>query len=152
MVWLSNARQIVSRLRFSLLLAAAVLQGCAPVSFVGGGHQVELVAADHGHQVNLKMGDTLVVRLSSNRSTGYNWLLPQGEAVAGGTLRALEEEPRYDRNIDGIYSVGAGGVEIWEFQTLKAGEGTLKLEYRRSFESGVPPLKVVVFPIRVLEP
>lgn len=142
----------MSRFRFSLLFAAAVLQGCAPVASVDGRHQVELVAADHGHQVNLKMGDTLVVRLPSNRSTGYNWLLSEGEAPAGGTLGALQGAPRYDRNIDGIYSVGAGGVEIWEFRTLKSGEGILKLEYRRSFENGVAPVKVVVFPIRVSDP
>ena len=142
----------MSRLRLSILLVGAVLGGCAPVAPIDGRHQVELVAADHGRKVNLKMGDTLVVRLPANRSTGYNWLLPQGEATAGGTLGALQDEPRYDRNIDGIYSVGAGGVEIWEFRTLKSGEGILKLEYRRSFENGVAPLKVVVFPIRVFAP
>ena len=142
----------MSRFRLLLLLIAAVLQGCVPVASVDGRHQVELVAADHGQKVNLKMGDTLVLRLPANRSTGYNWLLPQGEATAGGTLGPLQNEPRYDRNIDGIYSVGAGGVEIWEFRTLKSGEGILKLEYRRSFENGVAPLKVVAFPIRVYGP
>jgi hypothetical protein len=39
----------------------------------GSSGQVELTAADDGRQIELNSGQTLVVSLESNPSTGYSW-------------------------------------------------------------------------------
>lgn len=138
--------------RLSLLfLLMALVQSCAVSPGMIRGGVVELVAGDHGHPVDVKLGQKITVRLDANRSTGYTWLLPEGE-VAKGTLEALQTDSHYDRKIDGIYSVGVGAIEVWEFKAVRVGEGVLRLEYRRPFEPGVAPLQVMEFPLRVTAP
>lgn len=115
------------------------------------GGVVELVAADHDRPVDVKTGQTVSVRLDANRTTGYTWLLPAGD-IAHGIIQPLHPESRYDQKIDGIYSMGVGAIEVWEFKAIRAGEGVLRLEYRRPFEKGVDPLRIVEFPLRVTAP
>lgn len=134
-----------------IALILFLFQACSvPAGHVRGG-TVELTAGDHDRQVDVKQGQTVTVRLDANRTTGYTWLLPGGP-VAKGVLEPLHPESRYDQKIDGIYSMGVGAIEVWEFKAVRPGEGVLRLEYRRPFEKGVEPLRVVDFPIRVKVP
>ena len=135
----------------TLLVIAVMLQSCAVTAGNVRGEVVELVAADHDREVDVKIGQTVTVRLDANRTTGYTWLLPSGE-VARGVIQPLHPESRYDQKIDGIYSMGVGAIEIWEFKAVRVGEGTLRLEYRRPFEKGIDPLRIVDFPLRVTAP
>lgn len=133
------------------LALAILLEACqTSVGNVRDG-VVELVAADHDRLVDVKVGQLVTIRLDANRTTGYTWLLPKG-AVAQGVVQPLRPESRYDRKIDGIYSMGVGAIEVWEFRAVRAGEGTLRLEYRRPFEQGIDPLRIVDFPLRVTAP
>jgi inhibitor of cysteine peptidase len=136
----------------SILLLGAALIACAGIP--GGqvrDHVMELVAADHDRPVILTVGETVSVRLDANRTTGYTWLLADA-TIAKGALIPVHPESRYERDINGIYSMGAGAMEIWEFQAVEAGEGALRLEYRRPFEPNVPPLRTLVFPVTVYRP
>lgn len=135
---------------FVIVAMTLFLAGCAstPEGPRRGDRLVELAAADHDRPVDVKVGDTVVVRLDANRTTGYNWLLPEGYQ-AEKVLLPLHPTSRYDTNINGFYAMGVGGVEIWEFQAVNAGNVSLMLEYRRSFEPGIKPLKTLVFPVRV---
>jgi len=74
----------------------------------------------------------LVVRLPSNPTTGYRWSLAQQSTAV------LEPEgaPSYEK---GAGDAGAGGIEIWRFAPTQAGEGTLRLEYRRLWEADAAP-------------
>lgn len=137
--------------RFMLCVLIILLQACAGTAGKVRGGVVELVAADHDRQVDVKIGQTVTVRLDANRTTGYTWLLPAGE-VAQGTIQPLHPESRYDQKIDGIYSMGVGAIEVWEFKAIRAGEGVLRLEYRRPFEKGIDPLRIVEFPLSVTAP
>jgi inhibitor of cysteine peptidase len=112
--------------------------GATPAEFWASGID-EAVAADaaaDGGEVTLAVGDLLVVTLESNPTTGYAWSLAgAGEsgviAVAGNEFIAPEStEPL----------VGQGGVEVWTFQALAAGEVTIAMEYVRPWEQGVDPV------------
>jgi inhibitor of cysteine peptidase len=140
-------------MRFGFMLVLMLgLPSCATAP--GGqerGHVMELVAADHDRPVHLKVGQSVSVRLDANRTTGYTWLLSEG-AIAKGAIIPIHPESRYEKDINGIYSMGAGAMEIWEFQAIAPGQGVITLEYRRPFEPGVPPLRKMLFPVEVTVP
>lgn len=138
--------------RLTVLGLAILLQACATSAGKVRDGVVELVAADHDRIVDVKTGQVVTIRLDANRTTGYTWLLSKGDAAAQSLVIPLNPESRYDRKIDGIYSMGVGAIEVWEFRAVREGEGTLRLEYRRPFEQGVNPLRVVDFPLRVTAP
>jgi inhibitor of cysteine peptidase len=94
--------------------------------------------------VALKTGAVLEVRLEANHTTGYSWvaapvanpvLMPQGRAA-------------YQENAAGG-KAGVGGVEVWRFKAVKAGRQGLQFEYRRPWEKGAPPAKIVTFSVTV---
>ena len=144
--------EVGSRHTFLTLIALAiVIQSCATSDGKVRSGVVELVAADHDRMIDVKVGQLVTVRLDANRTTGYTWLLSSGEP-AQGVVQPLHPESRYDKKIDGIYSMGVGAIEVWEFRAVRPGEGILRLEYRRPFEPGVDPLRIVDFPLRVSPP
>jgi predicted secreted protein len=106
-----------------LSIAAAIaltVFGCA-----SGPSTRNLDAGDDGRNVELKVGDELVVKLAANRSTGYRWVLTQGP----GKVLFKQGDPLYARPVDA--PVGAGGIETWSFRAVEAGEQPLVFEYRR---------------------
>lgn len=93
-----------------------------------------LTQSDSGRKVEVPVGGRLVVQLPSNRTTGYSWQATQ----TAGIVQA--GEPVYDSpNTPGL--VGAGGTETFTFTASSRGTSTLKLEYRRPWETGVPAEK-----------
>jgi inhibitor of cysteine peptidase len=85
---------------------------------------------DEGTEVSLKTGEQLVIELPSNPTTGFSWMV----ADSGPLTQAGESEYETDAAPD---VVGAAGTETFTFNAEEAGSGTLKLEYRRSWETGV---------------
>lgn len=100
--------------------------------------------ANSGGAVALARNQQLVVRLPSNPTTGYRWSLAQQSTAV------LEPEgaPTYEK---GAGDAGAGGTEIWRFAPTQAGEGTLRLEYRRLWEADAAPARVVSYKVTVRE-
>jgi inhibitor of cysteine peptidase len=101
-----------------------------------------LTEADANHKVVLGIGQDLMVKLESNRSTGYSWSLTESENPILTSLR----KPTY--KISGALP-GAGGVKTWTLRATKIGRETLKFEYRRPWEKKIPPAKTVLFHIAV---
>ena len=101
-----------------------------------------LTEADANHKVRLEVGQELVLKLESNRSTGYSWSLTESE---NPVLTSLGK-PTYkiSRALP-----GAGGFETWRLRATKIGRETLRFEYRRPWEKKVPPAKAVLCPIAV---
>jgi inhibitor of cysteine peptidase len=82
--------------------------------------------------VMARVGDTFVVRLASNPTTGYSWhLAPDdhvevaGEAFEGGSAGG---------------TVGAGGVQVFTLRACRSGRVTLTFAHRRPWEQGIAPL------------
>ena len=82
-------------------------------------------------------GDTLVIHLGSNRTTGYRW----AEKPASSSPEVLKQE-KYEytrpggKGQNGQPLIGAGGVETWTFQAGKTGKATLDFSYGRPWQGG----------------
>jgi len=125
---LKASRNTIAALLAVLILAA----GCGPSK------EIKLDASDNGSQVKLEKGQTLVVALESNPSTGYRWkviefespiLLQKGEAEFKSSDSREPPPP------------GTGGTETFRFEAISAGQMTLELVYHRSWEEKVDPLE-----------
>jgi predicted secreted protein len=87
--------------------------------------------ADNGKTVQIKMGDVLEVRLSSNPTTGFEWYLQkQSTALLKLTGQSWTQPP------PGL--VGAPIVQILDFAPTGKGTGVLMLHYVRSWEPPDP--------------
>ncbi|MGD9934073.1 MAG: protease inhibitor I42 family protein [Dehalococcoidia bacterium] len=97
---------------------------------------LKLTDGDNGKAVTVAVQGTLTVVLVSNATTGYSW------RVSGDLPGILEQqgEPVYATPpATASPVVGAAGTETFTFRAVQKGDGTLKLEYVRPFETGVPP-------------
>ena len=88
-------------------------------------------------EVPLVPGDTLVIELGSNPTTGYRWV----EKPANSNPKVLrqakhEYSQRGSKGANGKPMVGTGGVETWTFQATKAGTATLNFSYGRPWPGG----------------
>ena len=95
--------------------------------------EVAIGAADAGKNISLKQGDTLVVTLDGNITTGYTWETAQDISILK-QVGTAEQTPNSSK-------MGAPGQIVLKFQAVKAGQGKLTLVYHRPFEKDVPPLK-----------
>jgi inhibitor of cysteine peptidase len=84
------------------------------------------------------------VLLPRNPSTGFRWQLVEPPNPA---LRA-DGLPVYTPPGD-AKKVGAGGMETWTLRPVHSGLQELRFEYRRPWEKGGKPERVVVYKITV---
>jgi inhibitor of cysteine peptidase len=132
-----------ARILIAATVAVALLAACA--SKPPPPAPLSVTEANSGGTVALALDQRLIVKLPSNPSTGYRW------SVAQQTAGVLEPEgaPTFERGPDA--SAGAAGTEIWKFVPTKAGEETLRLEYRRLWEADAAPARVVSYKVTVRE-
>jgi predicted secreted protein len=105
---------------------------------------VTLAEGDSGKALDVRPGERVIVRLASNRSTGYSWAFLTSGADA---LTRLASEYTQVVGTDG--KPGGEGVESWYFQAKGAGQQELRFEYRRPWERNVPATKTTNYTIRV---
>jgi inhibitor of cysteine peptidase len=121
-----------SRLLLSALLTMATLAltatGCSPTPPA----TVTLGAQDDGRTITLKSGDTLIIELEGNPTTGFSW---EVEAVDDAIL-ALQGDAQYTASETGL--VGSGGVFTFTFRAASKGQTPLQLVYHRSWENVAP--------------
>lgn len=105
---------------------------------------VTVTDVDAGKTVTLNRGQTLVVNLASNPTTGYEWEVASG----AGVVLTPQGEPSYTQTSrPGI--AGGGGVQTFRFRGAASGQTTLELVYRRSWETGIPPVQTFTLPVVV---
>jgi inhibitor of cysteine peptidase len=109
---------------FGLLLTA--LSAC------GASNEVNLDAGDDGSQVELKAGQTLIVSLEGNPTTGYTWEAAELDEQVLRQVGEAEFKPDSD-------AIGAGGIQTLRFETVNSGQTTLNLVYHRSWETDEEP-------------
>ncbi|MDF1542360.1 MAG: protease inhibitor I42 family protein [Anaerosomatales bacterium] len=126
----------MKRARAVLLVVSVVLAmiGLATACSEGSSHGIEATQADNGSILEMDVGQQLRITLEANPTTGYQW------AIEGDLPMQLEQagEPEFTAESDAI---GAGGSEVWSFEVVSTGEGTLRLKYWRSFEPEVDPIE-----------
>ena len=107
--------------------------------------EVNVDEDDDGGQVTLEQGQNLVVTLESNPSTGYQWEVVENQNSILEQEGDVEFKPSEQSDPP---IVGAGGWEIFRFKAVSAGQETVQLVYRRSWEEGVEPINT--FSIEVI--
>jgi len=120
-----------------LALVGLLLAGCGLTGSVRP--EVRAGVGDHGREMELEVGQSLVIALESNPTTGYQWAFM---AEFDESVLKMESH-RYDMGREAREKklVGAGGEEFWYFKALSKGRTRLNLGYHRPWEEGVPPIK-----------
>lgn len=121
---------------FRLLLPALMLLGgCAskPPATV----TLEESQAYRCHPLQLHQGQTLVLSLPSDPTSGYRWQLLD---AAPAVLRSLGPEV-YSNPEDSGDLVGSDGESTWRFQVAKAGDAQLALRYQQAWDADGAPAK-----------
>ena len=95
---------------------------------------------DNGKDIDLAPDQTLIVKLASNPSTGYKWTVE-------GDPAPLKLQKQTYRKSTKSSAMGAPGMEVFQFSAGSSGIANLKLNYHRSFEYNLPPVKT--FSLRV---
>ena len=128
---------MMKKLLFSamaLALSASVFVGCSGSSAQN--------YTDPEEQINAKVNGNFIVELESSPSTGFSWQAEYDTAV----LELIEQTYEANKNT-GEVSIGAGGVDLFKFKALSAGETKITFKYKRSWETEV--LEAKVFTVNV---
>jgi inhibitor of cysteine peptidase len=135
----------------SLLLALPLLtafvchsvlaQQASPPSHARAPAGVVLTDRDNGSDVDLAPNTPLIVKLTSNPSTGYAW------AVVGDPSPLKLQKTSFRKGKTKNGTAGASGTAVLQLSANSAGMATLTLVYRRSWEYNLPPMKT--FGVRV---
>jgi inhibitor of cysteine peptidase len=131
--------------RFAIIAAMALLwlvAGCTMSD------SLRLTERDNGSTVTVKPGTEFEAVVATNPSTGYTWVWPGGEA-ANKVVEPVGT-PRFDRDAEEAIRVGSGGNETWRFRAVRPGRETVRLEYRRAWDSATPPERTFTFTAEVL--
>lgn len=102
--------------------------------------EVTLSQADSGTVFTLKRGQTLILRLDENPTTGYRWSLP---ALDTEVLQFKSD----DFNRVSNTGIGAGGQRVFTFQANNPGQVKLGLKNLREWvgeESTIKQFQVTV--------
>ncbi len=76
-------------------------------------------------KLSSKVGNIITIELSSNPSTGYQWI-PEFDSKL---IELIKEDFHPASNL-----IGAGGIEQFEFKALSSGLTNLRMVYKRSGE------------------
>ena len=93
---------------------------------------IELDSGDDGDSINVEVGETISIILESNSSTGYKWVLVSNSL---DTSIVSNTSSKYFSGVTSV--VGSGGTEQWIFEAEAPGTTTIKLNYKRVWETGI---------------
>ena len=132
---MASGVQVVT-LMASLVLAAACVstRGAVPTA-------VTITSEHAGRAIDLRRDQVLLVRLPTNPVTGYRWSL----VVAPGDVLRLEGGP----SAEGGNFPGGQGIEVWRFRCARAGQQTLRFEYRRPWDTYTPAVQQLAYAVTV---
>ena len=104
-----------------------------------------LTEKNNGDSLNLKINDTVEIKLESNPTTGYSWFLSDNvdETIVSVTSPEFMESKK-DEDL-----VGAGGYEIFTIKAIAKGKTDIILNYERPWEEGVEPFEIFEITISI---
>ena len=117
-----NARIRFFSIVLFILLSMILLCSCKNIT--------ELTFDNKGSSVVLEKGDKINIKLESNPTTGYSWILSKETDT---TIVSLIDS-KFVQTEKEEELVGAGGYEVFTFQAKKSGQTEIILAYQRSWE------------------
>jgi inhibitor of cysteine peptidase len=120
-------------MRLLLLFVTLLLVACAATKSSTPEQTVVLTKQDKDKVQNVTVGESFVITLDENPTTGYVW------AVEGQPELLVLQSSDYVSDVHPNQSgapmiVGAGGKRSFTFMAQKSGTTTLKLKHWRSWE------------------
>jgi inhibitor of cysteine peptidase len=130
-----------------MVMMVAVLGGCGSKDEGSGGTAAagEVTVTASGPAA-VKVGQTLVITLASNPSTGYSWTV---SGVPDSAVLSQDGDITYAATNPDVVMPGSGGSETVRFTATAAGTTTIVLDYRRPWETDVPPVETVTIDVTV---
>ena len=111
---------------FFIIFVLFVLSSCSNKT-------VKINKEVNGQEITLKQGQTLVLSIEGNPTTGYQWAVDELDE----SILAPAADPDYKSD---SMLIGSGGTYTYKFNTVNLGETTLRLKYYRDFENDTPPV------------
>jgi inhibitor of cysteine peptidase len=103
---------------------------------------IQKAQKDDGSTVEMRKGDKLDIALEGNPTTGFSWVIAEGDT----TIIVQEGEMQFLPSTD---AAGATGSETLHFGAVGKGKATLRLEYRHPSETNVDPARVYTLRVAV---
>ena len=100
----------------------------------------------NGKDYSVKTGQTFILSLAGNPTTGYSWDFSQ--PVDNKLLQLVTNNAYQSDASSGQTIVGQGGRSYWEFKALQPGTTEIELRYARPWES-VQPAKTFKITITI---
>jgi inhibitor of cysteine peptidase len=146
-----SRRLVVHVALLALIFTTSALAGSAvpgqgakaPAAKPGGSAALRLSAADGGKTASARVGQTVIVSLRGNPTTGFNWSLDPSSVA--GPLQPVGQ-PSFAPDSQ---NMGSGGILMFTLSATKPGKSVLRYVYRRSWETTVPPAETVNFTVEV---
>ncbi|KPX85201.1 putative Lipoprotein [Pseudomonas meliae] len=115
--------------RFLAPLSLALLTACAQTP-----KNIVSIEAENDCPLTLQSGQTLILTLPSNPTTGFRWLT---QNPAQNILRSLG--PEVYANAESKEMVGSGGQSVWRYKATDAGTERLVMTYQQPWAPEVAP-------------
>ena len=122
--WITALLTVIAIFAFSGVIAAAPTDNNVP-SVIN--------VSESGKQIELSPGDSLVVTLDSNPSTGFAW------SISAITDEGVIDDVNNEFKGADTGMMGAGGQEVWTFEAGDKGTSTIEMQYSRPWETGIEP-------------
>ena len=126
----------MKRLFFLLVVLVIVSSACR------GGIPALLELSDPSKPILVNSGEEFTIVLDSNPTTGYHWEIVD-------ELSASLEFISKDYINDKPGAVGSGGVDVWTFKAISAGETQVTLGYYPPSNELEDPQQTVTFTVTV---
>ena len=126
-----------------ILFIVSLMVGCTPAATPTPAPATpagSLEVTNPAQRITVPVGVGFTINVKANPTTGYTW-------EVGFDQSLLKLVRRYTPSGSG--AIGAGGVETFEFEGIKAGQTEIYLNYKRSFEPNNPPLETKTFKVTV---
>jgi inhibitor of cysteine peptidase len=122
------------RVRLSIaavVVSAAVIAGCAQP---GSREAKKLIEKDSGKLIEMRIGNSILVELPGNPTTGYTWEVSSIDPL----ILHKSGDSKFSTNSNVI---GSPGKMTLRFKVVGEGKTALVLAYRRSWEKNIAPIK-----------
>jgi inhibitor of cysteine peptidase len=106
----------------------------------GGGGSSEPKVYEAGDSISVNTGDTFVIALDANPTTGYSWQASPNADVEFVKSKQVQGNSN---------AIGAPGTQQLTFKAVQQGSTVLVLNYLRPFEPSVPPVQTEEFDVTV---
>ena len=132
-------KRILAFLTIAMLLSACSLAGATEEPTV----VPQLNISDPAKILEASAGNEFKIIIDSNPTTGYHWEII-GE-VDADVVEFVSRDFRGDEPV----AVGSGGVDVWVFKAVAAGETDITLGYYPPSNDPVEPQQKVTFTVTV---